>query len=142
MPTSTDVAKYILDKQGFMSTMKLQKLVYYSQAWSLVWDGEPLFQERIEAWRDGPVVRELWNAHRGKFVLDTIEFSDADALGEDQRATVDQVLASYGTLDGATLSRMTHEERPWIEARGETPEGDACENEITHESLVAYYGAL
>ena len=142
MPTSTDVAKYILSKQGFMSAMKLQKLVYYSQAWSLVWDGEPLFQDRIEAWRDGPVVRELWNVHRGKFVLDAIDGGDADALGEEQRATVDQVLASYGKLDGATLSRMTHDERPWIDARGETPEGTYCENEITHHSLVAYYGAL
>ena len=54
-----DVAAYILDKLGPISTIKLQKLVYYCQAWSLVWDEEPLFSERIEAWVNGPVVREL-----------------------------------------------------------------------------------
>ncbi len=51
-----DVARYILEKRGRMSAMKLQKLVYYSQGWHLVFDGEPLFAERIEAWANGPVV--------------------------------------------------------------------------------------
>lgn len=142
MPTSADVAAYILRRKGPMSAMKLQKLAYYAQAWSLVWDEQPLFEERIEAWRDGPVVRELWGAHRGRFVVDSIEVGDAEALSESQRATVDEVLASYGSLDGATLSRMTHDERPWLEARGKTPEGANCESEITHESMAAYYGSL
>ena len=37
MASVYDVAAYILEKQGAMTTWKLQKLVYYSQAWSLVW---------------------------------------------------------------------------------------------------------
>ncbi len=45
-----DVSAYILKHWGPMTAMKLQKLVYYSQAWGLVWDEEPLFPERIEAW--------------------------------------------------------------------------------------------
>ena len=49
-----DVAAYILEQKGSMTTMKLQKLVYYSQAWSLVWDEKPLFEEAIEAWANGP----------------------------------------------------------------------------------------
>lgn len=40
-----DTARYILEKSGTMSTMKLQKLCYYSQAWALVWDDAPLFNE-------------------------------------------------------------------------------------------------
>ena len=64
-----DVAKYILEKQGSMTTMKLQKLVYYSQAWSVVWDEKPIFEERIEAWASGPVVRELYEEHRGMFII-------------------------------------------------------------------------
>ena len=48
-----DVAAYILDKRGKMSTWKLQKLCYYAQAWSLVWDEEPLFEENIEHGRMG-----------------------------------------------------------------------------------------
>ena len=55
-----DVAKYILEKLGTLSTMKLQKLCYYCQAWSLVWDDTPLFDEKFEAWANGPVCRELF----------------------------------------------------------------------------------
>ena len=48
MTTALDVAAYILEKRGQMTAMKLQKLVYYAQAWSMVWDEEPLFADRIE----------------------------------------------------------------------------------------------
>ena len=54
-----DVAAMILNEQGAMTAMKLQKLVYYCQAWHLVWDEECLFPERIEAWANGPVVRAI-----------------------------------------------------------------------------------
>ena len=64
-----DVAAYILSRKGPMSAMKLQKLVYYCQAWSLVWDDAPLFREPIEAWANGPVCPPLWERHRGRFEL-------------------------------------------------------------------------
>ena len=54
MKTALDVAAYILSKQGTMTAMKLQKLVYYAQAWPLVWDEKPLFREKIEAWGTAP----------------------------------------------------------------------------------------
>lgn len=69
MAQIADVAAYILDKCGRMTVMKLQKLTYYSQAWHLVWTEKPLFDNRIEAWANGPVVRELYNLHRGRFSL-------------------------------------------------------------------------
>ena len=39
-----DVAAYILKKKKALTSMKLQKLVFYAQAWSLVWDEKPLFK--------------------------------------------------------------------------------------------------
>lgn len=63
-----NVARYILERKGgHMSTMKLQKLVYYTQAWSLVWDEKPLFDSRIEAWANGPIIPDLYDQHRGLF---------------------------------------------------------------------------
>jgi len=56
-----DVAIYIMEQCGPMTAMKLQKLVYYSQAWHLVWDEEPLFSDPIEAWANGPIVRSLYH---------------------------------------------------------------------------------
>ena len=66
MANVLDVAAYILKRKGSMTTWKLQRLVYYGQAWSLVRDDDALFPEEIEAWANGPVVRALYNAHRGK----------------------------------------------------------------------------
>lgn len=62
-----DVAVSILEEHGPMTAMKLQKLVYYCQAWHLVWEGEPMFREEIQAWASGPVVPELYAAHKGLF---------------------------------------------------------------------------
>ena len=55
-----NVVQYILKKAGPMSAMKLQKLVYYCQAWSLVWDEEQLFKDEIQAWANGPVAPYLY----------------------------------------------------------------------------------
>ena len=44
-----DVAAYILECLGSVSTMKLQKLTFYSQAYYLVEHGTPLFPEEFEA---------------------------------------------------------------------------------------------
>ncbi len=71
MVTVHDVAAYILKKHGPLTAMKLQKLVYYCQAWSLVWDEHPLFRSKIEAWANGPVVSDLYTRHRGQFKVAT-----------------------------------------------------------------------
>ena len=57
MPNVFTTAKYILETKGTMSAMKLQKLCYYAQAWSLVWDDNELFQEELVSmgeWADMP----------------------------------------------------------------------------------------
>ena len=68
MVTVFDVSKYIVDELGEISTWKLQKLVYYCQAWSLVWDERPLFGSSIEAWANGPpACRDLYSLHKGQY---------------------------------------------------------------------------
>ncbi|MEV1331508.1 type II toxin-antitoxin system antitoxin SocA domain-containing protein [Micromonospora costi] len=142
MATAHDVAAYILSRRGQMSAMKLQKLVYYSQAWHLVWDESPLFQERIEAWANGPVVRELYDAHRGKFSVDKWPLGDPDNLSPAERGTIDAVLDNYGHLDARQLSHLTHGEEPWINARGSLPATARSEAEITTEAMAEYYSTI
>ena len=64
-----DVATYILERTDTITTMKLQKLAFYSQALHLVINGTPLFPEDFHAWRGGPVAPELYAFHRGKFLI-------------------------------------------------------------------------
>jgi uncharacterized phage-associated protein len=138
-----DVAAYILQQQGQMTAMKLQKLVYYSQAWSLVWDERPLFANRIEAWANGPVAPDLYNAHRGKFGLAPGELGgNPDALESSERETIDAVLSFYGPKTAQYLSELTHAELPWLEARGGIMPGERCSAEITQAAMAEYYSSL
>lgn len=141
MASVHDVAAYILKRQGGMSAMKLQKLVYYSQAWSLARRGIPLFQESVRAWAHGPVVWELYEQHRGQFAVSTLPQGDAAALDEPQAQLVDWVLDRYGPQSAKQLSDLTHAERPWVEARGQTPPGGRSFAEISHHTMRAYYAA-
>ena len=126
-----------------MSTWKLQKLVYYSQAWSLAWDDKPLFAERIEAWANGPVVPDLYKKHRRQFSVESWdEWGSPDNFSEDQQETIDIILADYGDLTGRQLSHLTHAERPWREARDGLGPTDPSSSEITTTSMQAYYEAL
>jgi len=137
-----DVAKCVLEKQGPMTTMKLQKLIYYSQAWSLVWDEKPLFAEEIQAWASGPVVRDLYNHHRGAYLIPGIQKGNVDNLTKEQRETIDAILEAYGDKPAQWLADLTHMEKPWNEAREGFDPGDNCENEITQASLAEYYSSL
>jgi uncharacterized phage-associated protein len=141
MATVHDVAAYVLSKLSPMSAMKLQKLVYYCQAWSLVWDDAPLFPEKIEAWANGPVVRELYERHRGQFALVRWD-GNPDALTAPQKETVDSVLRFYGDKSPQWLSDLTHMERPWKVARGALADGERGDQEITLESMAEYYSSL
>lgn len=142
MVSAHDVAAYILERHGSMSAMKLQKLVYYAQAWSLVWDDRPLFPERIEAWANGPVVRDLYERHRGLFEVRDWPDGDAGKLSPAGRATIDAVLGFYGDKPAQRLSELTHSERPWQEARRGAPEGARSTAVISPDSMRAYYASL
>ena len=140
-----DVATYILEQRGPMTAMKLQKLVYYSQAWHLVWDEEPLFDEPIEAWANGPVVRSLYRQHRGRFTLNgptEIIGGDSSRLTDTERETIDAVLHSYGDKSAHWLSELTHSEEPWREAREGLSQRERGDRVISQDSMFMYYDGL
>lgn len=142
MASVHDVAAYVLREQGPMTTFKLQKLVYYAQAWSLVWDEKPLFKARIEAWVNGPVVPALYKHHKGQFQVGSWPWGDPDALAPEERETVDSVLRYYGDKSGQWLRELTHAELPWQQARKGLPPGEPSAREIPHGLMYEYYSNL
>jgi len=137
-----DVAAYILEKQGEMTTMKLQKLVFYCQSWHLFWDEKPLFEDRIEAWANGPVVPALYDLHRGKFTVSEWPQGDLRNLQEEEQGTVKAVLGYYGDKTSQWLSDLTHQEQPWREAREGLDPGWRSNREITHAAMAEYCSSL
>lgn len=138
-----DVSKYILKKCGPMSTWKLQKLCYYSQAWTLAWGEKPLFDEDFQAWANGPVCPELFFAYKGMFIVNAKNAKgDADALSAEQKENIDIVLKTYGGMEAYHLREQTHAEAPWQNARGELKEYEKGHHLISKDSMGEYYGSL
>ncbi|MFY0483228.1 Panacea domain-containing protein [Flavobacterium sp. PLA-1-15] len=137
-----DVANYILLQTGQITTMKLQKLLYYCQAWSLVWDEKPLFPEEIQAWANGPVVPELYNAHRGFFEVVRFKIGDAVKVQGEAKETIDKVLEAFADKPAKWLIDLTHLESPWIDARAGLGSNDRSNVVITKEAMFDYYSSL
>ena len=149
MANVRDIAKCFLylddtNEGGGISNLKLQKLVYYSQVWSLVWDDKPLFQSRIEAWANGPVSPELYGEHRGTYSVSASQFSKLarGVLSNTQKETIDAVLEAYGDKSAQWLSDQTHVELPWQHARVGLSDSARSSSPITHEAMAEYYGSL
>ena len=136
-----DVAAFILEQRGEMTAMKLQKLVYYCQAWSLVWDETPLFDEAIEAWANGPVVRALYLRHQGQFNVNRW-LGNPNKLSDLQKETILKVLEFYGDLPSQVLSDLTHQEAPWLDARQGLSATDRGQRIIPHAAMAEYYSSL
>ena len=141
MANAHDIAHYIIKKSGAMTAMKLQKLVYYSQAWALVWDEKPLFKAKIEAWANGPVVPDLYEVHKGKFNVSSWQ-GEISNLTKEQKETIDAVLKVYGDKTSQWLSDLTHQEVPWADARAGLSPGTRSNKVITHAAMAEYYGSL
>jgi len=141
-----DVAEYVLSKRGPESTTKLQKLVYYCQAWSLAWDGMPLFQEDFEAWMNGPICPELYNAYNGVFIVSSGFFknftSDNPGFTQDNLDSMNTVIRDYGDKAPYWLSELVYKENPWKLARHGLSFGEPSHNLITKTSIQEYYEGL
>ncbi len=142
MPSVLDVAEFILRKRGSITAMKLQKLVYYCQAWSLVWDDKPLFPEKIEAWSNGPVVRKLFDRHRGKYTLSSVPGGNPGNLNDTEKETVEAVLGYYGDRSSQWLSDLTHMEDPWRETRKGLSPRERGNREIPLALMEEYYTSI
>ena len=141
MATAHDVTAYILTKEQHTGAMKLHKLLYYCQAWYLVYQEQPLFEEAIEAWRDGPVVPEVYDFHRNRFALREWDEGDPENMEKSERKLVDAVLKVYGKMSGQQLSDRTHAESPWVSAREGYAPTEPSNEQISLHEMYQYYGA-
>ena len=66
--SALDAANFILvlaEKENApIDPITLQKILFFCQCWSLH-DGKRLFDDPVEAWKNGPVVPSVWKAYSG-----------------------------------------------------------------------------
>ncbi len=140
------VADYILcfarECGDLITNLKLQKLLYYAQAWYLaVYDG-PLFNDHLEAWVHGPVQPEQYHRfkeHRWNAISDE---PDCPEFPDQIKTHLDEIMDVYGDLTAHHLERLVHQESPWINARRGLPP-DAPSNEtISWDDMNSFYRGM
>ncbi|MCR4609774.1 MAG: DUF4065 domain-containing protein [Eubacterium sp.] len=140
--SAKDVAKYILQRKGSITTMALEKLVYYCKVWCLVWYGKNIISETPEAWRNGPVFPSLFEIHRGKRIIRPDMINSDHRFTEGETRFIDDILSVYGDFEAEELSNMTHIEDPWNVARDGLPKNDSSKEKITDDMILSYYRAV
>lgn len=128
-------------RQIDITNLKLQKLLYYCQAWSLVFTGQALFVEQIEAWVHGPVVPCIFRRFKA-FRWNTIDCEVGVPTSVTLKAHLNAVLDSYGNIPASQLERLSHSEAPWQLARNGLAPDVSSNAVITHESMKAFYTQL
>lgn len=141
-PSVFDVAKYILKKCGNMTTMALEKMVYYCKAWSLAWYKKPLFPEKFQAWARGPVCRPLFDAHKGCFIITESSIESNHRFSASEKIVMDSIIDVYRQFDADSLSEFTHFELPWKIARGNLKDEEKSRTIISDKSMIQYYGKV
>jgi len=150
MATIDDTCDYIISKteQDGLSLLKLQKLLYYCQAWHLAFDNGVLFSGKFQAWVHGPVNRHIYDRFKdSKYLYSSVSLQDIrpsfsyDNLNDEEKAHIDAVLDVYAPFTGDQLEAMAHEESPWISARCGIPLHERCEREIDERLMKEYYKA-
>jgi uncharacterized phage-associated protein len=122
-----------------ISNLKLQKLLYYAQAWHLALYDRALFGERIEAWVHGPAVPPVYGIFKGWAWQPISDASGVPAFSGPIKKHLDQVMRQYGPKNAYELELLTHSERPWRDARGDIPPDAPSTAVITHPSMRDFY---
>lgn len=142
-----DVAEEVLRAlREPVNSVVLEKVLYYCQAWSLVWRRRvPIFPQRIEAWANGPVVPSVYACHRQHGWVRAGEIvPEPRPLDPQERDVVAAVAPFYAAFGADGLITLSHGERPWRIARhraGVGP-GERSNEVILLEDMADFYGQL
>jgi len=138
-----DVAARVTEHfDSSISTMKLQKLCFFAQGWSLALLKSPLFDSQFQAWKNGPVSYDLFDHHRGQYQVSRWTPGDSSRLSAKQGIVVEAVLKNYGALSGLQLSDLTHKPgSPWsvTRARAGVAEGASSHVVIPVDTMAAFF---
>ncbi len=153
--TPEEIAKYYLIKSindgELVSPLKMQKLVYYAYVWTLIKNKKKLFDEKIEAWANGPVAPSLYHALQkyGSAPIDENFLQDDDEsvqevinkIPPEVKKTLDQVYDEYMTKTAFELVMLTHSEKPWVEARKGLEPNEKGSKPISDKDIIDQYSS-
>lgn len=112
------VASYIADRyqrdfKERIDEMKLHKLLYFTQREAIIQTGAPMFEASFYGWKYGPVLVEI----RGDFHNDTLHDLPSEYVINQYQGVFDKIFEHYAIKDSWSLSRLSHGELSWKNAR-------------------------
>ncbi|MCI9074306.1 MAG: DUF4065 domain-containing protein [Dorea sp.] len=142
------VISYVFESLEEVTPLMLQKLLYFIQGIYYALFGNPMFVEDCEAWIHGPVYPEVYDLFKDfKYnPIEDVRFSIldgiADKLTEDEQRVIDLVVNTFGLYGGKVLERITHNEKPWRDARRGYGSNIPSKEPLCKESIKVYYEAV
>ncbi|GHT52546.1 hypothetical protein AGMMS49982_13050 [Bacteroidia bacterium] len=151
MYSINDIVDYIIlkvkaeDNDASLINLKMQKLLYYVQAWSYGIRKKALFEGDFQAWIHGPVNKLVYDRFNStKCLYSEINTTDVlnnnVQLADEDAEFVDYILENYLKYSAAELERLSHSERPWKETRGGLNPYERCDKVIAPQLMIDYYG--
>lgn len=142
-----DTADFLLvecrERGDILTNLKLQKLLYYAQAWHLTLKNKPLFAEDFQAWVHGPVLPsqyQRFKKNEWRPILDEITLPKLKDSAVANHLV--EIVNVFGVETASALELMTHNEQPWKKAREGIPSDAPSIAIITQESMAAFYKTL
>lgn len=143
--SATNVAKYLIflasqenqekEREG-ITNLKLQKVLYFAQAYYLAKLGKPIFGEKLEAWKYGPVVPEVYHKLKCNGSKPIILEEDKSTLAEEDKEILKKVWNTFGGYSANRLVDIVHAHTPWKEANA------SMDKVISHKAIKDYYSPL
>jgi uncharacterized phage-associated protein len=127
-------------KRGIeVSNLKLQKLLYYAEAWNLALGKGSLFTETLEAWVHGPVTPGVFRSYKD-FRWSPITNPRTEGISDESIVEhINTILDAYGSFHATELERLTHNEKPWLEAREGLEPDEPSTRPISRETMAGFY---
>ena len=143
---SHDVANYLLcvarEHGDYLTPLKLQKLMFYADAWHMVTSGDELIPEGFEAWVHGPVLRSVYSRFQHYRWNPITEEVQCPSFAAQLVEFLNELYRVFGRFSAYELEQLTHQEEPWQKARGNLPPDASCTNFIDKELTAAFYAKL
>jgi uncharacterized phage-associated protein len=123
------------EREG-ISNLKLQKVLYFAQAYYLAKLGRPIFIEELEAWQFGPVVPEVYRKFKHYGNKPIIFEDDKSTISEEDREVLKMVWDEFGGYSASRLVDIVHSHAPWKEA------SISVDKIISQKTIKDYYGPV
>ncbi len=143
-PKAIEIARWFINRVDraageAMTHLKVQKLLYFADAYHMANFNKSIFEEQFEAWAHGPVVTEVWRQFKS-YQWDAIKLQPPAKIRDAELLNyLETVYEKFGKLGAKRLEEITHEHAPWKDARGNLPPEAKCNAIISKIAIMDFY---